>query len=323
MSQTWKKRTIALGGTFDHFHAGHQRFIKFAAQQGGALTIGVTSEQLTRHKPLAELIQPFNVRKRAVIQFCNRERIKCQVVPLNDRFGPALTDPEIFGLAVTEQNLATGRELVETRKKLGLRPLETFVCPLLKTDSGEVISSSHIRAGHSNRLGIRYATAFESSILLNDDQKKVFSKPQGDVVDQPMNSLYQSKVLVVGDTSLEQFINNAWSYHVGVFDLRKQRQPVVDSTLLQIHRDASVQNPAGSITPELTSCLNKALNTSKNPYHVFVDGEEDLAAVALVLLSPLETQIYYGQPEQGLVLMTVTEALKERVFNRLMYQNEN
>jgi hypothetical protein len=50
----------------------------------------------------------------------------------------------------------------------------------------------------------------------------------------------------------------------------------------------------------------------QNLIHLFVDGEEDLAAVVLQLLLPLGATIYYGQPNEGLVRWQVTEESKEK-----------
>jgi len=72
-----------------------------------------------------------------------------------------------------------------------------------------------------------------------------------------------------------------------------------------------VKNPAGEISTQLTAALKIALE--QKFLHVEVIGEEDLAAVALVLLAPLESRIYYGQPEKGLVKIVITEDLKEKI----------
>jgi len=77
-----------------------------------------------------------------------------------------------------------------------------------------------------------------------------------------------------------------------------------------------VKNPAGEISTQLTAALKIALE--QKFLHVEVIGEEDLAAVALVLLAPLESRIYYGQPEKGLVKIVVTEELKVRIQKILL-----
>jgi uncharacterized protein (UPF0218 family) len=47
-------------------------------------------------------------------------------------------------------------------------------------------------------------------------------------------------------------------------------------------------------------------------------GEEDLAVLPLILAAPLDTIIYYGQPNKGLVKILVSEENKERAYNILL-----
>ena len=80
--------------------------------------------------------------------------------------------------------------------------------------------------------------------------------------------------------------------------------------------ELNAKNPAGVITTQLVEALQQA--TSKNLKILAVDGEEDLAAVALVLLLPLESHIYYGQPDIGIVEVVITEQLKQDFYKALL-----
>ena len=46
-----------------------------------------------------------------------------------------------------------------------------------------------------------------------------------------------------------------------------------------------------------------------------VNGEEDLVVLPLILLTPLNTIIYYGQPSEGLVKVIVSESIKDKAYN--------
>ena len=46
-----------------------------------------------------------------------------------------------------------------------------------------------------------------------------------------------------------------------------------------------------------------------------IDGEEDLSFLPVMLLSPLGFTVYYGQPNEGLVEVKVTEENKEKVYD--------
>ncbi|RLG25492.1 DUF359 domain-containing protein, partial [Methanosarcinales archaeon] len=67
-----------------------------------------------------------------------------------------------------------------------------------------------------------------------------------------------------------------------------------------------------TITEELINALKNAL-LEKKPAVIVVDGEEDLAVLPAVLLSPATSIVMYGQPGIGGVLVRVDDALREKV----------
>jgi len=301
---------VGLGGTFDHFHIGHEHFIKFASQFGQHLHIGVTHPKLTQAKTLANLIEPYETRKRAVKKFCKSHQISANITQLNDIYGPTVIEKsKIKALVVTEDTLVGANKINQARTAMGLSQLPVHVCPLLKDKTDQIINSERIRAGKINRVGEIYQQVFAQDLVITDKQRQFFSQPQGVLVNQP-EAKNDSLICVVGDDSLKNFIQNNWHYDLAVYDLRQQRQIVDSPVLINLNPDVSVKNPAGSINSKLTQVLKKHKL-------IFVEGEEDLAAVALMLLLPLKSQIYYGQPNQGLIKMTITEEKKDQFYQIL------
>lgn len=309
-----KQRTIGLGGTFDHFHAGHEQFLKFAAQLGTKLVIGVAQPQLTKSKLHSELIQSPPVRKKAVHKFCQQENILAEITDLNDVFGPTLERSNIYGLCVTRNTLGGAEKINQVRQKMGLKQLEIFECPLFKDESGQILSSSRIRVGEVNRQGQVYQLLFKLDQKLTAKQRHYFTLPQGNLIEEISPHAPGLKV-VVGDTSLEKFMKRHWAYDLGVFDGRVMRHEYHSPLLDKIETPPKSANPPGLITAQLAQDLVSSLiNKTK---HLFVTGEEDLAAVALMLLLPLGSRIYYGQPKDGLVEMIVTEQKKDAFYHIL------
>lgn len=70
-----------------------------------------------------------------------------------------------------------------------------------------------------------------------------------------------------------------------------------------------MDNPAGTITDDLWETISKALELSNNGecYVIEVKGEEDLAVLPCILMANPETTILYGQPNEGLVLLKVSD----------------
>src|SRR5258708_21624046 len=61
-----KYSVVGLGGTFDHFHAGHRFFLDFATNLGEELKVGVATTRLTQIKMFADQIEPYEARVEAV-----------------------------------------------------------------------------------------------------------------------------------------------------------------------------------------------------------------------------------------------------------------
>lgn len=308
---------VALGGTFDHLHDGHKDFLNFAAQISNNLIIGITQQHMTLQKPFAELIQPEYVRKQAVINFCRRNKIKAKVITIKNAFGPTIEENDIEAIACTTETLIGAEKINEIRKKLSLKELPIHVQKLKKDklDLG-IISAERIRAGEIDRKGNVYESVIKSSFNLDSKMRDYFSKLHGVLIDKPTQSQNRPLRVVVGDSSLENFIKNNWKYDLGIFDHKKKRKKYESKVLQKLPDVESTQNNAGWIQTQAVKEIQNWLNNKKFK-HLFVEGEEDLLAVILVLLLPLESYVYYGQPENGLVECLVNEDIKESFFSVL------
>ena len=74
-----------------------------------------------------------------------------------------------------------------------------------------------------------------------------------------------------------------------------------------------VKNPPGTITAQSQEALYSALEYH-NGFRLVVDGEEDLLVLPLMAILPEDSVIVYGQPREGMVVITLTE--KKRKWAR-------
>lgn len=319
------KKVAALGGTFDHFHKGHEHFLKFAAEKAEKLLIGITNENLIREKELSSIIEPYEVRTQSVRNFCenlSRQRrgqnIKFEIVELTDPFGPTLGQREVDQLVVTELTQRGGEILNQKRAELGLEPLPVAVCSMVKDQSGQILNSTRIRQGLVNREGVVYYQLFQRTYVLQEFQKEFFKNPLGELVKEPTDD-NETLTAVVGDVCLANFIKNNWSYQLGVYDKHSQRQSVSTPEIINLNPDMIAQNPAGTIQSQTVQALREllllfAVIGNSHPKHLLIEGEEDLVTAALILVLPLSSAVYYGQPDRGMVKVRVNEQLKERLL---------
>ncbi len=310
--------TVALGGSFDHLHEGHKAFLRFAAEISKSLIIGVTDQHMVLNKPFPELIQPTHVRKQAVLNYCNQQEIKAKLITLNDPFGPTIEENKIEAVVCTTDTLQGANKINEIRQKLHLKELPIHVHQLKKDVEGvATISAQRIRAGEIDRMGNIYASVLRLDVQLTEKMREFFTKIHGNIFITPTETHLKSTIkIVVGDSTLETFIQNNWHYNIGIFDKKRQRKVVTSKILDSLKNVTEVTNAAGFIQTEAIETLKKCI-VNKNCKHILVSGEEDLLAVAAILLLPLGSYVYYGQPNQGMVECVISEKLKEVCFEAL------
>ncbi len=159
------------------------------------------------------------------------------------------------------------------------------------------------------------------TIRLPDDQRDVFKAPLGPVVDDIEAALAQASgsVVAVGDVVTGALLTASHRPSVAVVDGRSERERV-DASLRDLpDRFASiveVSNPPGTITADLVNGLRTAFRRTE-PTCVVVDGEEDLAVVPIVLGADPGTTVLYGQPDEGVVVVTVDQTVRERTKSLL------
>ncbi len=314
---------VALGGTFDRFHLGHIQFLNFAWNLGEKLCLGITCQNLTQNKQFAQTIQSYQIREKAVKKYCQTEQIEADFYQLTDSYGPTI-DPnlKLGALVVTDDTINGAEAINKKRQELNLEPVPIHLCPLLRDKTQQIISSERIRAGQIDQTGLSFAKILHRDLILNPNQRQFLSQPQGEAIKNPQPNGSHPLVCVIGDSSLEQFIEHGWSYDLGVYDFRQQRQAKQSALIKKVVTNYQAENQAGLITQSLTTTLRRILqklikNQDDKPQHLYVKGEEDLAAVAIILLAPLQTLIYYGQPNEALIEMTVDLSLKKKIYQVL------
>ena len=119
-----------------------------------------------------------------------------------------------------------------------------------------------------------------------------------------------SKVTTVGDVVSRETLSAGIQVGLRIVDqmtLRKRISPVE----IKAERAYRVRNPAGVITSEAWDTIREALKDREAV--IFVDGEEDLLAIPAVLESPDKAFVVYGQPSEGLVVVTASPEKKREV----------
>lgn len=134
-----------------------------------------------------------------------------------------------------------------------------------------------------------------------------------------------SKLLTVGDQCTLTFIEEKIIPDVFIVDYQIKREPSLElkARFDEVSEETmKVQNPAGVITKGLWSAIYDALPSDKK-VRIEVEGEEDLATLPCISLADHGSQVAYGLPNEGLVLVDVDEESKERVWRILERMRES
>ncbi len=325
-----KLDSVVCGGTFDHFHKGHTSLLSLAFSLGSKVTIGVTSDGYVKNSKSriknSELIESYEERKNAIEFFLKKENVfnRAKILKIDDLFGPTLDKDILIQAIIVSQNTRHGAEIInKERQKRGLSKLEIFVSPMVFAQDGKEISSSRIRNGEINRQGKLYinSSLISKKLVITKAVRKSLKKPLGilfknlDNLNIPPNA----PITVVGDVTCEVFNHLAVNQDISVLDFLVNREKkfteIKELGFSGGEKIINVDNPAGSITSDLFKAVKKAVDLQdKQKVIIRVDGEEDLAVLPLVLALPLNSYVFYGQPNEGIVSIEVNEKNKEKIL---------
>lgn len=159
----------------------------------------------------------------------------------------------------------------------------------------------------------------KGDLRLPRELRAELKKPLGTLVrgspKETMNALREfleekrPKLLIsVGDFTTKNIIEAGLPLKMAVIDnkvMRREIEPWFPSGW----EEFCVENPAGTIRAGVWGALKRAINLNKGAV-VFVEGEEDLLTLPAIALAPIGSVVVYGQPNEGIVIVEVTEERK-------------
>lgn len=336
MKQSFKFHHAILGGTFDHFHAGHKHFIDEALRSAEKVTIGLTTSAMLKDKFLASSIEDYETRKKALTAYLKTKNCQNRVaiIALNDIYGTSLKEKNIDAIFVTEASAHNADIINRERGKINFPKLGIITIRHIRGDDRKVISSGRIRAGLIDRDGKSYLRIFTNQklLILPKSLRGELRIPLGETI----NNLAEYKtltaksnlIIAVGDMVTYYCISASFQPDICIIDLKVKRKVILDREILGrlSHPDITVRNDPGTINKDAViayrSAIEKALNVEEKPFDsaqgkqvIKVIGEEDLLALPAVLLAPLSSIVLYGMPDKGAVAALVTEEKKAEVVS--------
>lgn len=319
----YKYHSIICAGTFSPLHDGHKFLLRFAFSLGKKVYVTITSDAYTlEHKPQA---LPFATRKAQVEAFLQTEQLleRAEIVPIDDVYGITLdVSLPLEALLVTDETLSGGLMVNKKREELHLLPLFLEVVKRKEGEVGLPISSTLLRSGIIDEKGnlTMKEEIIDTISFLPLTLRKNLQEPIGRIIlEKELTQFDDSTLIAVGDVTTKKLHEAGCIPALSVVDFVVERH-------IQQHSLGSlgftgeeevlqVDNPPGTITPTLWQSVKKALvDMPQKKVVIVVNGEEDLAVIPIVLLCPIGYTVCYGQPQQGLVAVDITQDKKMQIL---------
>lgn len=127
-----------------------------------------------------------------------------------------------------------------------------------------------------------------------------------------------SFVITVGDATTEKMFSFNLIPSLSIVDgfEKRQKRTIPSGDVTKIFCD----NPAGEITTQSIDAIKDAIK-SKLPVQIIVNGEEDLLVLPVCVHAPQNAVVLYGQPNEGLVIVKITQEIRNKTQQLLNLMN--
>ena len=129
------------------------------------------------------------------------------------------------------------------------------------------------------------------------------------------------KVIAVGDTTTEKLVGFGFIPDISVTDCMEKRVIKTSKFEYPVDKTIHLDNKPGELSKQVILEVKKLIlaNAYDSKIRIIIKGEEDLVALPFLMYSPNDWVICYGQPNEGLVIVQVTEDSKKKamlIFNK-------
>ena len=167
---------------------------------------------------------------------------------------------------------------------------------------------------------------------LKDEHIDILKKPFGSLIKQKdisketiLRHIQESKIIItVGDVTTEKIISFGLMPNLAIIDGIERRVKRSELEILNlknlflkknhIYNQYQSKNRKGTISKEAYLTIKNILVKGEKAI-IFIDGEEDLLALPVFALAPMDSIIFYGQPLEGLVIVKINDEIKNKATN--------
>ena len=149
---------------------------------------------------------------------------------------------------------------------------------------------------------------------LRETKNKIYQKSPESLTDS-------NYIATIGDICTIKIFEEIREPNLCIIDMKTKRNIALNSEQkIQISKigkkTVHVKNKAGTISNELWKSIKNNISNNLNT-KIVVDGEEDLATLAVISMVQLGAKVIYGMPNRGMVVVDVNQQEKKRADSLL------
>jgi len=168
----------------------------------------------------------------------------------------------------------------------------------------------------------KLCSLFSTNYFLPTKNRSFFKKPLGKLLktDSEINSFFdfikenniENELISVGDATTKKLLENKIYPRLIIIDGQIERK---ETSIIEVndYKIVDAINPPGEITLGACQKIRDALKLDSIKTIIKIDGEEDLLVLPVVFEVSTNSKVLYGQPKEGLVVVSVTEERKQFV----------
>ena len=120
-----------------------------------------------------------------------------------------------------------------------------------------------------------------------------------------------SYLITVGDRTTEKMIDFGLTPSLQIIDGQEKRETRQILNNSNVKTKLTCHNPPAEITNQSIETIKKGF-VSETPVRILVDGEEDLLVIPVCIYAPENSVVFYGQPNEGLVVVKITPEIRNK-----------
>ena len=143
-----KYSKVAVGGTFDELHRGHESLLGKAFEVGEKVVIGLSSDEFVSKMSKGHKTASYAERLKELQAYLEKARLaeRAEIVPLNDPYGLTISGKGLDALVVSKETEVIAEKINAIRKKAGLSLLKIVTVKMVQAENCIPISTTRIRS---------------------------------------------------------------------------------------------------------------------------------------------------------------------------------